>query len=388
MVLDREFPPDLRVENEIGTLAKAGYKIHLACYTRKNRPAFEKSGHLYIHRKSISPFIYKSGIAVLTLPFYKNFWMKFLRSILNQQHFDAIHIHDLPLVGIGTFLKKEFSLYLIADLHENWPAFVKISKHTRTLAGRLLSPVLLWRSHEKKVLPQADAIIVVVDEAKDRLIRLGIPLQLITVVSNTINLTEFGLPADKSEHKEILLFYAGGINRHRGLQNVIHAIHRMKDPGLRFWILGEGSYQHKLNQLVAKLSLQKNILFKGFHPFQKMMEMLQEADFAIIPHLKNEHTDFTIPHKLFQYMYLKKPVIASDCNPVKRILETTGSGIIYPSDNIGRLTKILDQIETINREAMGGNGNNAVIEKYNWNQDGTILLNLYMKIIPLKTINP
>ena len=80
MVLDREFPPDLRVENEIDTLIEAGYEIHLACYTHENKPLFEKSGNLFIHRKSISPLIYKSSVAILTLPLYRIFWMKFLKT--------------------------------------------------------------------------------------------------------------------------------------------------------------------------------------------------------------------------------------------------------------------------------------------------------------------
>ena len=38
MILESEFPPDVRVENEMLALTEAGHEVHLACSTRKNRP--------------------------------------------------------------------------------------------------------------------------------------------------------------------------------------------------------------------------------------------------------------------------------------------------------------------------------------------------------------
>ena len=120
------------------------------------------------------------------------------------------------------------------------------------------------------------------------------------------------------------MYYAGGINYHRGLQHVVKAMHLSSNNQLKFWILGEGSYKNELMELVQQLSLTSQVIFFGYQPFQIVMEKLAEADFAVIPHIKNAHTDSTIPHKLFQYMYAQKPVIASDCLPIKRILEEGG----------------------------------------------------------------
>ncbi len=381
MVLDREFPPDIRVENEIDALVGAGHDVHIACYTRKNKPALEITEKITIHRKSISSFIYKSSVASLTLPFYCRFWKRFLVHILQTQHFDVLHIHDLPLVGLGVRLKKLFNIKLVADLHENWPAFLDISKHSTTLTGRIVSPIFLWRRYEKKVLMHADAVVVVVEEARQRLADLGIDKQKIVVVSNTINLDELKPLPPESKHTETILYYAGGINYHRGLQNVIRAIYKSGNPRLKFMILGAGSYKDELVNMVEKLALTQQVIFCGYQPFTRVMEMLSESDYALIPHLKTEHTDSTIPHKLFQYMYLQKPVIASNCLPIKRIVEETGSGVIYPADDINYLSELLNQLGTLNYAGMAVKGKNAVIEKYNWNVDSEVLLNLYQEIV-------
>ncbi len=377
MVLDREFPPDIRVENEIAALHQAGHEIHLACFTRKNKPAFEKTEQVIIHRKPISKFIYKSSVAILTLPFYNHFWRKYLVEILRSQAFDAIHIHDLPLAGLGSKMKKEFGLILTADLHENWPAFVEISTHTNTLLGKLFSPVFIWRRYEKKVLKKADNIIVVVEEARERLANLGISAGKVKVVSNTINLSDLLIKSHGKGEKSIL-YYAGGINYHRGLQNIIRAMHLSSNKQLKFWILGEGSYKSELMALTQQLSLKSQIVFCGYQPFQVVMEKLAEADFAVIPHIKNAHTDSTIPHKLFQYMYAQKPVIASDCLPIKRILEETKSGIVYRHNDVEQLAEIFNRLGDLDTASMGENGKRHVLNKYNWENDSKVLRSIYI----------
>lgn len=379
MVLDREFPPDIRVENEIDALLKAGFEVHIACYTRKNKPAYEVAGKLTIHRKAISPFVYKSSVACLTAPLYFCFWKKFILEILKKHTFDFIHIHDLPLAKVGRYFRRKHNLRLIVDLHENWPAFVKISEHTRTIQGRLVSPVFLWKIYERRILKSADGIVVVVDEAKDRLLKFRLPESRIHVVSNTANLEAIEIKTP-GQHQDIILYYAGGINYHRGLQKVVQAIHISKNPQIKFWILGDGSYKKTLTDLVNELGLNDQVIFKGYQPFQKVMEMLGESDYALIPHLKNEHTDSTIPHKLFQYMYLAKPVIASDCLPIKRIIEETGAGFVYPAYDAEYLGNLLNNLKPQQYQEMAENGKKAVLQKYNWSNDSKVLIEMYQNL--------
>ncbi|HHE37073.1 MAG TPA: hypothetical protein ENL20_00665, partial [Candidatus Cloacimonetes bacterium] len=78
MVLENEFPPDTRVENEIQTLSNAGHEIHLACLTFQNKKEFEQKENYLIHRKKISDFTFKTSVGCLKFPFYFNFWRKYL----------------------------------------------------------------------------------------------------------------------------------------------------------------------------------------------------------------------------------------------------------------------------------------------------------------------
>ncbi len=381
MVLDHEFPPDLRVENEIEALANAGHEIHLACYTRQNRPAFEKSKLAKIHRKPISAFLYKSSVGALKFPFYFNFWRNFLQKLFLTNQFDAIHIHDLPLAGVGIHLAKQHNIPCTIDLHENWPALLKISPHTQTFLGRLLSSHNQWKKYEKKCCLQADHVIVVVEEAKERLKQLGIDGSKIKVVSNTLNLNHFNVPAEKPDQKILTLLYAGGVTRHRGLQVVIRGMKFLKglQKPVQLVILGTGSYLETLKSLARELGVSNYVRFMGWKNYEEMQYYFGKSDICLIPHLRSPHTDSTIPHKLFQYMYAGKPVVASDCLPIKRIVEETGSGLVYSYDHPEAFARCVEKLalQSDFYHTCALNGKKAVEEIYNWEKDSKVLCSVY-----------
>lgn len=377
MVLDHEFPTDVRVENEATALIAAGHEVHIACYTQKGKPVYEVFKSIKIHRVEISALMYKYSVAALTLPFYFRFWFKFLDGLFQKQGFDSIHIHDLPLSKVGSRISKKYGVKLTIDLHENWPALLRVSTHTNTFIGKILSPNFLWVNYEKRVLKHANAIIVVVDEAKERLSGIGIDEDKLFVVSNTLNMVEFDVEAEKPDSKYFTLYYAGGINFHRGLQTVIEAIALAKDEveNLRFRIAGFGSYEHNLEELVGKLGLNDRVEFLGYLTLKDVARNLSQADVALIPHLKTPHTDSTIPHKLFQYMYINKPIIASNCAPIERIINETNSGIIFKSGNADDLAQKIVQLAS--KSVKVSNAKHWVEEKYCWNNDSKVLVKIY-----------
>ena len=128
--------------------------------------------------------------------------------------------------------------------------------------------------------------------------------------------------------------------------------------------------------------LTTNIHFAGWQKPDKLPSFISAADICLIPHLKTVHTDNTIPHKLFHYMFFEKPIIATNCDPLVRIIKQTDSGLIYESNNASELTeKIIELWKTPQkREAFGENGKKAVFEIYNWEKTSRQLIDLYRSI--------
>jgi len=378
MVLDHEFPPDIRVENEIETLTEAGHEIHIACFTMKNQAVYDRFGKAHIHRKKISKLRHKTSVGCLKFPFYYNFWRSFLFSLQQKYQFDIVHIHDLPMAQTGLELKQKYGIRFILDLHENWPALLEQADHVKGILGRFLSDTHEWKKFEMKMCHQADNILVVVDEASTRLKHLGIEPNKLEVISNTLNLAHFKIPDTKPDEAYFTLFYAGGINRHRGLQTIIPALKHLHKK-VRLFILGDGSFVEELKSLSKQNDVSNQVIFMGWQPFDKMNELMGKADICLIPHVKSDHTDNTIPHKLFQYMYAKKPVIASDCKPIERIIRQYDSGKIYAWQDTAAFVTIIKSIMNDKQKlkSMGENGHQAVVENYLWKYDAEKLQNIY-----------
>ena len=377
MLLERDFPPDLRVEKEMQSLIEAGHQITLACFTFRKKKEIEKNAALTIIRFPISKLIYKSSVAALKFPFYFDFWRRNLNRLLRQKSFDVVHVHDLPLAKIGSEIQKNFNIPFVLDLHENWPALLKISQHTNTLLGKLLSSQEQWEEFEKDSINQADRVIVVVQEMKARLIKKGFSEDKIAVISNTP--AKIDLP-DLPPENRFTLIYAGGIDEQRGLQIALQAVKSVITiiPDLKFLIIGEGRYRRVLKQKTTEYNLTNNVVFTGWLGFDEMVGYLAGSHLALIPHLRNDHTDTTIPHKLFQYFAAGKPVIASDCTPLKRIILETNTGLIYRDNDPEQLADaILNLAEDHQLYSEIRENQKKALETYNWSEDAVRLCHVY-----------
>lgn len=383
MVLDRNFPPDVRVEHEVLSLTKAGHEIVIASFDQKDAPLVEEWNGALIYRKSISDFIYKTNVGCLKFPFYFNFWRSFLNRICKEHAFDAIHIHDLPLAQVGLELKKKHGLKLILDLHENWPALLEVSPHVKSLLGRILSSDSQWRNYEQKMAQEADEVIVVVEENKVRLQQFTDRLDKIHVVSNTPTLEDVQNLAshsqEEAESDKMILFYGGGVTKHRGLQYILPALAELKNNDIQCWIVGDGSYLSVLKNLAKELGVEERVIFWGWKSLNEMMALMRKAHVLLIPHTKSRHTDTTIPHKLFQYMATGKPILATNCTPIQRVIESTRSGFIYEFDNISSIKEQINKLyaKWTAGELLKTEGARHVRDKYNWDNDEKVLIDIY-----------
>jgi glycosyltransferase involved in cell wall biosynthesis len=120
----------------------------------------------------------------------------------------------------------------------------------------------------------------------------------------------------------------------------------------------------------------------GWQPFHKVPSYIEASHIGLVPHHQNPHTDATIPHKLFQYMLMSKPVIVSSCRPLKRIVEETKSGLVFHSGDPKHLAK---QIQTLYsnpqlRSDCALHGHEAATHQYNWMAEGAKLTRLYRSL--------
>lgn len=90
-----------------------------------------------------------------------------------------------------------------------------------------------------------------------------------------------------------------------------------------------------------------------------------------------------LPVKMFEYMAAGIPVIASDIPLWKQIIDENQCGVcVNPFDSKEIAQAINSLVENPeNAEKMGYNGQQAVLQKYNWSIEEQKLITLYRKLI-------
>lgn len=386
MLLESKFPPDVRVENEMDALTRAGFDVHVACYRKDGEEACSRLPFGVVHRTPVPRWIYKSSVGALKFPFYFAWWRRQVARLMKEQHFDAIHVHDLPLARVGRRMADRAGVPMVLDLHEIWPALLRVSAHTQTFLGRLLSSDSQWRRYELDMARAADRVVTVVDESRERLAGMGIPAEKITVVSNTLNLDKFQVSAatPPSPDQPLRLLYVGGVTFHRGLQYVLEALKVLKEKHVKvfFDLVGDGAYLPVLRRKAAELGVEDLVRFHGFRRYTEITDLYRDAHVALIPHIRSEHTDHTVPHKIFQYMYAQTPMLVSSCAPLVRIMKETGSGCWYVHDDVQDLAAQLERLTDASVwSSYTHHGREAVENKYNWQQDGGRLVSMYQQLL-------
>jgi glycosyltransferase involved in cell wall biosynthesis len=387
MVLDEEYPPDVRVEKEIKALHAAGHNVHLLCYTRSGQPLNEEMNGVAVSRVTISPLRYKMKALALLLPFYFNFWEKHISRQLQNEHYDALHFHDLTLAKVCLRAGQKVKVPVIGDYHENRPEIMKYYHHVRSFPGNVLISVRGWQKYQMVHTPHLDHLILVTPEAKDYYSRhYGVPAEKITVVENFPDLKELmQFDADDALIKKYssrkMLLYFGDTGLRRGTATILEAAERMKnDPEYCFVIVGDSREQQKLLEMKQTKKLD-NVELTGYLPLEKALSYFRAAHAGLSPLLGNIHHDTTYANKIFQYMAFGLPVVVSNCMAQASVVRESACGFVHQAGNAADLVQKIKLLDNPSEyRVMRKNAKEAVENKYNFTRSAKQLLSVYRQI--------
>lgn len=398
VLMDRYFPPDIRVEKEARALLSAGHKIILLSLGREGASLVEDVHGIQVIRILLPKNILSrlSRFIPFSLFFVDSFWKTIFEDIVKHYKIDMFHVHDLPIVKTAQIVAKKYGISIIADLHENYPEALKATKSYSSLYTKifefLLSPSRFSRM-AKSILPQIDHIIAVIDEGKEFYSReYDIPKNKISVIMNTEDLQYYDAISIQNNllvkwQNNFVVSYIGGFGPHRGIDTAIKATPAIIEsiPHAKLILVGgkgSSSFEQSMQDLCKQLGVEEDVEFTGWVDFQQVPTYVTVSSVCLIPHLASGHTNSTIPHKLFQYMAMKKPIVTTDCIPLKRIVEETRCGVVVPSGDARAMAEAVIRIYHNPNLAYqyGENGRIAVDTKYNWKNESEKLIRLYERL--------
>ncbi len=383
MLLQSPFPPDIRLEKEIRSLNAAGYEVILLCNQYRKDDNREFPGCRIIRIKALFRNEKLNRLFNIPLFFNPRFFFAVFNIILKEKPL-FIHAHDLPMVPLGLLMKFIFGVPVIFDMHENYPEALRVFDKKGIHNFLLKNPQGAARL-ENYCIKNSDHIIVVVEENKKRLAGRGVPEEKVTVISNTVDLNNFNREvsgADNEEFEErFVILYTGTISPERGLETPLEAIKILKEkiPRILLLLVGAGKSVPSLMEKSRNMGLEENVKFIGWQPHDKLARFLALAKICIIPQPNNDFINTTIPHKMFEYMAMGKPLLVSDALPLKRIISETSAGEWFHSGNSASFAEKAAGM-MISEKDYGANGKHWVKEKYNWQIESENLINLYYRL--------
>ena len=390
IVLDNEFNNDIRVRKEVDILKKNGYNVFVLCYGLSGKKYPELEG-VHIERiwiqKKVKDFIF---LAHHTFPFYINLWKKRIKKFIESNQLSFLHVHDL-FMSKPAFLGRKLArsnCKIFLDLHENFPHAVQSYNWTKGWIRGFLSKPKKWIQVEYEYLDYADAIIVLSKAYEDQL-KAKYPTlkeKEFIVFPNVISFDrfeKFEIDFSKEKKQGTTFLYFGVVAERRGIFDALFALKKALEQikNINILIIGpiDKSDKKRFNEFLNDPNLKEHIEYVPWIDISELVTYMNISDACLAPFLKNPQHDSGVANKIFQYMFGKKPIIASNCKPQTELIESSNCGLVFHNQN--ELVEHLLWAASHPSELvkMGNNGYNTLYQKFKSKEFELILIGLYEK---------
>lgn len=351
----------LNTFNKIKTLSKLGHNVTLLTYPEgTDVPGFK------IIRVPLIPFFKNIPIGPsIHKVLYDILLLSKGISIIRNQRFDVIHAHEIDGAIIGAILKKMCKKADCPQLYYDMHSLLSEQLRNKNYKINFLLDHIL-KSIEIFAYKNSDRLLMIspsflnriseFDQQEKALFLPDIP----ALKEESVDPETFEDLKNKIKHK-IIFLYMGNIENYQGVYLLLEAFKNVErssyDTGLVI-VGGTKDEIKKVEKAVKELGLKRVYLFSQ-QPLEKMPAFLKLSDIVVSPRLRGTN----IPYKIYPYMRMGKPIIATDIPAHSLIFENNKNALLCEVDpaNMGNKMLLLLQDDSIRTRI--GNGARDLFEK-------------------------
>ncbi len=339
-----------RILNEALGLQRLGAKVYILCQPESRLAEKAK----------------EAGIEVFTYPMRKIYDIKAIYHtvrLINKLNIDVVNTHsgkDSYIAGFAGKLSKKRALIV----------------RTRHLALPITS------TFSYKYL--ADVVVTVSEYVRDYLISKGINPERVFAIPTGIDLEKFNPDRVKSSLREELglseniplIGTVSVLRKKKGHHILIEAIpHVLKEfPQAIFVFAGNGPQRKNIEYKILQCGLSQNIIMLGHR--DDIPQILKSIDIFVLPTLQE-----ALGTSFIEAMAMGKPVIGSDVNGVREVIDDAVNGYLVPAeDKVALSEKIIELISDRQKaKDFGIRGREKVENKYTIEKMCSGMLEVYLK---------
>ncbi len=214
---------------------------------------------------------------------------------------------------------------------------------------------------------------------KDKIIQhFLIPKDQVIIVRNGVDLSlfesrncnkvrkELGLPLE-----ELIVLYTGHLYTHKGVDTLAEAAKLI--PKVQIYFVG--GTNSDCQQFKKRYRDTHNVHIMGYRPHHEMPLWQSAANVLVIPNSGKESISawYTSPMKLFEYMAIGRPIVASDVPAIREVLSADAGYLIHP-DDVSALAKGISQALVDKKSALKVNLAISESKKYTWSNRANRIL--------------
>lgn len=221
---------------------------------------------------------------------------------------------------------------------------------------------------EARVWARASAYVTITQALANELVARFGTRPRVFVVPDGARPAEPGAPA-QSAGAAFVAGYAGHLYPWKGADVFVRAL--ALTPGIDGLIVGGHpgeSDVERVRHLVRELGLESRVTITGLVPPREVRDRLAAASVLVLPNTASAISErYTSPLKLFEYLMIGRPIVASDFPAIREVLEDRRTALLVPPGDAGALARGLADIQQHPALARSlGEAAAAIAPRYTW----------------------
>lgn len=296
-----------------------------------------------------------------------------------EHQFDAVHVHDFPLLRVAVRIAHLRGVPLVYDSHEFYPVQ---SCFTKKQQRKFLAV-------ERANIRRCDHVITVnpyIAQMMGRTHDVPEPTVILNACTLESTLTpkqtpdarraarlEQGLPLDA-----FIFVYQGWISSERNLESMIEAMRSVSESAILL-IIGYGAHVESLKNLAQTLGVSNRVIFFGRIESAQLPAITKLCDAGIIPYSAvDEMHRYCSPNKLFEFIGAQIPIVAADLPYLRDVIDGQKIGWLCDTESPQALAHAMTTalVALKNGETMQDNLHRAAAT-FNWSVEEKKLFKIY-----------
>lgn len=309
-----------------------------------------------------------------------------LRSAFKKYSFDYLYQRYSPFNATGILLSWWYQVPLILEYNGS-----EVWVFKNWVGARRFKMLWLLDVIERLNTQYAQCIVVVSDVLKKELVKRGVVAQKIVVAPNGVDtdiydpgklVTErIRVRTELNLEGKCVFGFVGTFSYWHGIELLAQLIPQIitQRAQVHFILIGDGPLHPFLKEALSRAGCLQSVTFTGLLLTEQARSYLVACDAFLCPTQQNpDGTDFFgSPTKLFEYLSMGKPIVASRLGQVAEIVTVDVGFLLEPTDVLGFLSVCIQLIDmdVIDKKRLGDNARNMAVTRYTWNSHVRLIMN-------------